>query len=142
MTLYLTLDAIRKGQLNLDSKLKFSAYAQEVSKVNKVNTLHVKEGDQMTVRQAIEAIVTRSYNEAAVLLAEGVAGDEWKFVALMNQKARELGGHVSLFRAADRSSQLRASLQDNPKTQALHLIENRLRATFDPDGVFATGRMN
>jgi glycolate oxidase FAD binding subunit len=59
-----------------------------------------------------------------------------------SQKARELGGHVSLFRGADRSSQLRASLQDNPKTQALHLIEDRLRKTFDPDGVFATGRMN
>ena len=100
MTLYLTLDAIRKGQLNLDSKLKFSAYAQEVSKVNKVNTLRVKEGDQMTVRQAIEAIVTRSYNEAAVLLAEGVAGDEWKFVALMNQKARELGMFNTSFRNA------------------------------------------
>lgn len=98
MTLYLTLDAIRKGQLNIDSKLKFSAYGEEVSKVNKVNTLRVKEGDQMTVRQAIEAIITRSYNEAALLLAEAVAGDEWKFVSLMNQKARELGMLNTSFR--------------------------------------------
>ena len=62
--------------------------------------------------------------------------------ASWSQKARELGGHLSLFRASDRSSQLRASLKDSPKTQALHLIENRLRQTFDPEGVFATGRIN
>lgn len=98
MTLYLTLEALEKGKLRLDQTLKFSAHGEEISSVNKVNTLRVKEGDKITVRQAIESVIIKSYNEAAVVLAEAVAGDEWRFVRLMNKKARDLGMLNTSFR--------------------------------------------
>lgn len=98
MTLYLVFDAIKSGKLSLDQKLAFSARGEEVSKVNKVNTLRVKEGDRISVRQAIQAVVIKSFNEAAVVLAEAVAGDEWNFARLMNEKAKELGMINSSFR--------------------------------------------
>lgn len=100
MTLYLTFEALQKNKLHLDHKLKFSARGEEVSKVNKVNTLNVYEGETITVRQAIQAVIIKSYNEAAVTLAEAVAGDEWKFVRKMNETARDLGMINSSFRNA------------------------------------------
>jgi D-alanyl-D-alanine carboxypeptidase len=100
MTLYLTFEALQKGKLNLDQKLKFSAYAEEVSNINKYNTLHAKEGEVISLRQAIQSVIIKSYNEAAIVLAEAVAGDEWKFVRLMNKKARELGMINTSFRNA------------------------------------------
>jgi D-alanyl-D-alanine carboxypeptidase len=98
MTLHLVFDALKSGKLNLDQKLVFSARGEEVSKVNKVNTLNAKEGDKISVRQAIQAVIIKSFNEAAVVLAEAVAGDEWNFARLMNKKAQELGMINSSFR--------------------------------------------
>ena len=100
MTLYLTFEALQKGKLHLNQVLKISAHGEEISKVNKVNTLNVKEGTKITVREAIEAVIIKSFNEAAVTLAEAVAGDEWKFARLMNKKARELGMASSSFHNA------------------------------------------
>lgn len=98
MTLYLVFESLQKNKLKLDQTLKFSAYGEEVSKVNKINTLRVKEGDKITVRQAIESVIIKSYNEAALVLAEAVAGDEWRFVRLMNKKVKELGMDNTSFR--------------------------------------------
>lgn len=91
MTLYLTFEALQKGKLHLNQTLKISARGEEISQVNKVNTLNLKEGMKITVREAISGVIVSSFNEAAVTLAEAVAGNEWKFVRLMNKKARELG---------------------------------------------------
>jgi D-alanyl-D-alanine carboxypeptidase len=91
MTLYLTFEAIENNKLNAAQELQISARGEEISKVNKSNSLHLKEGDKITVRQAIDAVIVKSFNEAAVVLAEAVAGDEWNFARLMNQKAAELG---------------------------------------------------
>ena len=90
MTLYLTFEALEKNKLSLNEELIVSQRGEEVAAVNKINTLKLKEGDEISVREAIEAIVVKSYNEAAVTLAEGVAGDEWNFTRLMNKKAHDL----------------------------------------------------
>jgi D-alanyl-D-alanine carboxypeptidase len=100
MTLYLTFEALKKGKLHLDQELKISSHGEEISQVNKVNTLNVKEGNKITVREAILAVIIKSFNEASVTLAEAVAEDEWKFARLMNKKARELGMTSSSFRNA------------------------------------------
>jgi D-alanyl-D-alanine carboxypeptidase len=91
MTLYLTFEAIENKELNLDQEIKVSARGEEISKVNKSNTLRLKEGDKITVRQAIRGVIVKSFNEAAVSLAEAVAENEWNFSLLMNKKAAELG---------------------------------------------------
>ncbi len=98
MTLYLTFEAIENHKISADSVLKVSARGEEISRVNKSNTLRLKEGDKITVRDAIRGVIVKSFNEAAVTLAEGVAGDEWNFVRLMNKKAAELGMVNSSFR--------------------------------------------
>jgi len=100
MTLYLTFEAIEKGKLKPDQILHISARGDEISKVNKINRLAIKEGDEITVREAIRAVIVKSFNEAAITLAEAVAGNEWDFVRQMNEKARELGMDNTSFRNA------------------------------------------
>ncbi len=91
MTLYLTFEAIENKRISSDQDLIVSARGEEVGSVNKVNTMRLKAGDKITVRDAIKAVIVKSFNEAAVTLAEAVAGDEWQFVRMMNVKAAELG---------------------------------------------------
>jgi D-alanyl-D-alanine carboxypeptidase len=91
MTLYLTFEAIENKKLTPESELTVSERGEEVGAVNKVNSLHLKQGDKITVREAIHSVIVKSFNEAAVTLAEAVAGDEWSFTRKMNQKAAKLG---------------------------------------------------
>lgn len=97
MTLYLTFEALQKHKISPNQLLSISAYGEEISNVNKYNTLHLKQGNKITIKEAIQAVIVKSYNEAAVTLAEGVAGNEWKFVRKMNEKAEELGMISSSF---------------------------------------------
>ncbi len=100
MTLYLTFEALEQKHLTLNQELAVSAYGEEIAKVNNGNTLHLKEGQKISVKEAIEAVTVKSFNEAAVTLAEGVAGGEWEFVRKMNEKAAELGMIDTSFRNA------------------------------------------
>jgi len=98
MTLYLAFEAIENHKLSADQYLVVSQRGEEIAKVNKSNTMRLKEGDRITVRDAIRAVVVKSFNEAAVTLAEGVSGSEWAFVRKMNEKAAQLGMINSSFR--------------------------------------------
>ena len=100
MTLYLTFEAVKKGKIRLGDMITVSGRGEEMSAVNKITTLKLKEGDKISVRQAIRGTLIKSFNGAAVSLAEKVAGDEWKFVRLMNEKAKELGMRNTSFRNA------------------------------------------
>jgi D-alanyl-D-alanine carboxypeptidase len=100
MVAYLTFEALEKNQLTLERELTFSARAQEISRVNKVNTLGIKEGDKISVLKAIQTLIIKSYNESAIVLAEAVANNEWDFVKKMNKKALELGMINTSFRNA------------------------------------------
>lgn len=100
MTLYLTFEAIEKQKLSLTQTIKISERAQEISRVNKVNTLFLKKDQSISVREAILAVIVRSFNESAIALAEAVGQDEWQFVKLMNKKAIELGMLDTSFRNA------------------------------------------
>lgn len=98
MTLYLVFDALEEKKLNLNQKLKISANAEDISNVNKVSSLHLKEGDEITVKQAIEGTIVKSFNETAIALAEEIAGSEWNFAKMMNKKALELKMYHTNFR--------------------------------------------
>lgn len=99
MTAYLTFAALREGaklpadaplapgQLRLDTKLKISAKAAEQEK----SKLDLKAGATIEVRDALRGLIGPSANDAAMVLAEGIAGSEAAFVALMNVKAKALG---------------------------------------------------
>ncbi len=96
MTIYLAFEAIRKGQLTMDRKLTVSARAAGA----RPSKLGLKRGETITVREAILALITKSANDVAVVIAEAIAGTERKFGRLMTKKARALGMKRTNFRNA------------------------------------------
>ncbi len=88
MTLYLLFERLDAGKIRLDSQLKVSEHASEQAPTK----LGLKPGQTLAVEDAIKAVVTQSANDAAVAIAENLAGgDEYAFAKLMTQKAHALG---------------------------------------------------
>lgn len=96
MTLYMTFDALRTGRLTLNSSLTASKKAAGMPSTN----LHMRPGDKITVRDAIKALVVRSANDVAVILAESIGGSEYQFAKQMTAVARRLGMKSTTFRNA------------------------------------------
>ncbi|MDP6875329.1 MAG: serine hydrolase, partial [Alphaproteobacteria bacterium] len=96
MTLYMLFEALDNGKLTLDQRLKVSrrAAGQPASK------LGLRRGEVITVDQAILALVTKSANDAATVVAEAIGGSEIKFAILMTRRARDLGMSRTTFRNA------------------------------------------
>jgi D-alanyl-D-alanine carboxypeptidase len=93
-------EALEKGSLSLEHRLTISENAQDIGKVNKINTLNLKAGDHITVENALKGMLVKSFNESAVALAEAIAGDEWSFAQMLNKKAAELQMNHTNFRNA------------------------------------------
>jgi D-alanyl-D-alanine carboxypeptidase len=87
MTLYLLFERLEVGKLHLNSLLKVSEHASEQAP----SKLGLRPGQTITVEDAIKSIVTKSANDAAVVVAENLGGDEENFAKLMTQQARALG---------------------------------------------------
>jgi D-alanyl-D-alanine carboxypeptidase len=96
MTLYLLFETLKAGKLALDSKLVASARAETVQP----SKLGLKQGDTITVENAIKALVTKSANDVAITVAENLAGSEAKFARVMTARAREIGMTNTTFRNA------------------------------------------
>lgn len=94
MTLCLVFQALDSGQLSLDQTLTASAHAASMGG----SDIWLEEGESMTVDDLIKATVIMSANDAAVVLAEAVAGSEDAFVAQMNEKAQQLGMNDTVFK--------------------------------------------
>jgi len=97
MTLYLTFDALDEGRLSLEQALPVSAWAEAQSPTK----LGLRAGQSLRVEQAILGLVTKSANDAAVVLAEALGGSEARFAEMMTRKARELGMRNTVFRNAN-----------------------------------------
>ena len=97
MTLYLTFDALERGELRLDEPMLISARASRAAPVK----LGLRAGRTITVRQAIQALTVKSANDAAVVLAERLGGSEQEFATQMTQKAKALGMQRTVFRNAN-----------------------------------------
>ena len=87
MTAYLVFEALKSGQLTLETKARYSeaAFAQPPSKIG------LPVGAEMAIDTALKALIIKSANDIAVLLAEAVGGTEAQFVAKMNETAQRLG---------------------------------------------------
>jgi D-alanyl-D-alanine carboxypeptidase len=96
MTLYLTFEALNAGMLRLDQYLPVSAEAASKSPTK----LHLAPGDSVKVQDLILGVVTKSANDAAAVLAEGMGGSEAGFADRMTQKARQLGMTSTVYRNA------------------------------------------
>lgn len=87
MTLILCFEAIDNGTLTLDEKVTASTNASKKGG----SQIWLKENESMTVNELLKATVIASANDACTALGEKIAGDEEAFVAMMNDKAKELG---------------------------------------------------
>lgn len=96
MTLYLTFDALDDGRLSLDQQLPVSSWAESMSPTK----LGLRAGQTLKVETAILGLVTKSANDAAVVLAEALGGTESRFAEMMTRKARELGMRHTVYRNA------------------------------------------
>ncbi len=96
MTLYLTFEAIDQGKLSWSQPLPISRVAASRSP----SKLWLKPGNTITVRDAVLALIVRSANDAATVIAEALAGSERKFAKKMTRKARKLGMGRTTFRNA------------------------------------------
>jgi D-alanyl-D-alanine carboxypeptidase len=87
MTAYLAFEAIKSGRLSLKSKISCSAtaHAEPPSKIG------LPVGGEMTVDKALQALIVKSANDVAVMLAEAIGGNEKQFINLMNVTAKRLG---------------------------------------------------
>ncbi|MCX8506002.1 MAG: D-alanyl-D-alanine carboxypeptidase [Alphaproteobacteria bacterium] len=96
MTLYLTFGQLAQGKLHPNDALPVSRYAAGRA----AQRLGLRPGSSITVAQAILAVITKSANDAAVVLAEAIGGTEQNFAEIMNETARKIGMNNSQFRNA------------------------------------------
>lgn len=96
MTLYLTFDALENGVLKMTDSLPISEKAARQPK----SKLYLKAGQTITVREAILALIVKSANDAAVVLAEALAPSEDDFALMMTSVAYDLGLKNTTFKNA------------------------------------------
>lgn len=96
MTLYLLFERLKSKRWTMDTRLQVSARAagQPPSK------LGLKVGSTISVKDAIQALVIKSANDVASVVADNISGDEVNFALKMTDKARSLGMKDTIFRNA------------------------------------------
>lgn len=87
MTMILVCEALDKNIISIDQKLRASKYACSMGGTQ----IYLKENEEMCVEDLLKSVALASANDAAIVLAEGVAGSCNSFVKMMNKKAKEIG---------------------------------------------------
>lgn len=96
MTMLLVMERIDSGEISMDDMVTTSEHANSMGGTQ----IWLEVGEQMSVHDLLKATAINSANDAAVALAEYIAGSEEAFVGLMNQKAAELGMTGTTFQNA------------------------------------------
>jgi len=96
MTLYLLFERLESGKMKLDTEMSVSEHASDQAPTK----LGLRPGQSIKVEDAIKGLVTRSANDAAVVIAEAIAGNEGDFARMMTRKARALGMTRTIYRNA------------------------------------------
>lgn len=97
MTFELILEALEKGLLSPDTKVKVSERAWKLALDRSISRMFIEVGNEVRVEDLLYGLMVSSGNDAALALAEARSGSEASFVALMNQRARELGMRDTVF---------------------------------------------
>ena len=96
MTLYLLFERLEAGKIKLDTQMPVSEHAS----VQAPTKLGLKPGHTIAVEDAIKGLVTKSANDAAVVVAETLGGSESDFAEMMTRKAHALGMTHTIYRNA------------------------------------------
>ncbi|GIP15207.1 D-alanyl-D-alanine carboxypeptidase [Paenibacillus montaniterrae] len=87
MTMLLVMEAVDQGKLKLSDMVSTSERAASMGG----SQIFLEVGEQMTVEEMLKGVAMASGNDASVALAEKLAGTEEQFVAMMNERAKQLG---------------------------------------------------
>jgi len=96
MTLYLLFERLEAGKMKLDTEMSVSEHASDQAPTK----LGLRPGQTIKVEDAIKGLVTRSANDAAVVIAEAIAGSEDDFAKMMTRQARAIGMSHTTYRNA------------------------------------------
>lgn len=91
MTFYLTLKALAQKRITLDTEVTISEKAWRLSMNNQVSRMFLRVGQQVPIHDLLYGLVVSSGNDAAVALAQYLAGSTGAFVIQMNAEAKRLG---------------------------------------------------
>lgn len=94
MTLYLLFESMKQGKVSLNTQFTVSKYAASQPQTN----ISLRPGAKIRVEDCIKALVIRSANDVAVVVAENLGKSEWNFARLMTAKASALGMKNTIFR--------------------------------------------
>ncbi len=97
MTLYVTFEAIRNGEISLDTVVRVSRKAAS----EPPSKLGLRPGQKIKLRYLIRAAAVKSANDAATAIGEAVAGSEAAFARRMNRTAKALGMTRTTFKNAN-----------------------------------------
>lgn len=96
MTIYIAFEEINAGRLKLDTRFRVSERARNMGG----SRMFVELGSEVTVEDLIKGMIVLSGNDACVVIAEGLSGNEDSFAERMTAKARELGMTGTVFKNA------------------------------------------
>lgn len=96
MTVYVIFEGLKYGNLSFSKKLVVSKRASRIQPTK----LGLRRGEKISVKDAVLGMLIKSFNDSAVVLAEGFAGSEKKFVKIMNKRAKQLGMYNTHFENA------------------------------------------
>jgi len=93
MLMLIVAERVRDGSMHWDDPITTSAWASKIGG----SQVYLKQGEVFPLSEMMQAIAIHSANDAAVAVAEAVAGSSEAFVELMNQRAKELGMHDTVY---------------------------------------------
>lgn len=96
MTLYMLFEAMEQRKMTVDTRMPVSTHAAAMPQTN----IGLRAGDSISVRDAIPALIVRSANDVAAVVAEALGRSEANFGRMMTDKARQLGMRSTTFRNA------------------------------------------
>nr|WP_246058906.1 D-alanyl-D-alanine carboxypeptidase family protein [Shimia litoralis] len=96
MTLYIAFEAVRTGEISLDTKVKISQNAAN----EPPSKLGLRAGQRIAFRYLIRGAAVKSANDAATAIGEAISGSEAKFARRMNRTAKALGMSNTTFKNA------------------------------------------
>ncbi len=135
MTLYMLFDAMKSGEVKLYEKLPVSRAAAK----QPPSSLRLKAGGTITTKDAIYALITKSANDVAVVVAERLGGSEERFATLMTAKAQAMGMESTTFKNA---SGLPNTQQLSTARDMAVLAERLLEDHADYYGYFANTKFS
>lgn len=135
MTLYMLFDAMKSGEVKLYEHLPVSRAAAS----QPPSSLRLRAGSTITTKDAINALITKSANDVAVVVAERLGGTEQRFATLMTAKAEAMGMESTTFKNA---SGLPNSQQLSTARDMSVLAERLLQDHADYYGYFANTKFS